>query len=163
MQRNPRNSSSVPVDWNPENMGKAYVWSDVWTYITSWRHASFITREERVKQAGVQSPGPTRNSGLCRADSTHSRAMESPHGNGESRLYFVWLASTGPQHGLWTGDSRPNPTDGSLNSRRFHHVASLCFVSRFCRSKHQIRYISLLSYSAFPELLQNYPTRWRKT
>jgi hypothetical protein len=96
MQRTARDPSSVPVDWNPENMGKAYVWSDVWTYIKSWRHASFITREERVRQAGVLSPDPTRDSGLRRADSTHSRAIESPHGSGESRLYLVWLALTGP-------------------------------------------------------------------
>jgi hypothetical protein len=64
-------------------------------FITSLRYASHVRREVRVRQAGVLSPDPTRDSGLCRADSTRSRAMESPHGSGDAELYLVRLVVMG--------------------------------------------------------------------
>jgi hypothetical protein len=77
MQRTARDPSSVPVDWNPENMGKAYVWSDVWTYIKSWRHASFITREERVSKPEYCRP-TQRGIPACVVQTQRTRVPWSP-------------------------------------------------------------------------------------
>jgi hypothetical protein len=92
-------------------MGKAYVWSDTLTYITTPEICFVVSGVKRESGKPEYCRPAQRGLPACVVQARCSRVPWSPRtARGKSELCLVGLVINGV-HGLQTGDCRPNPTD----------------------------------------------------